>query len=342
MWATKGPEFEAKRKATLQTRYGVNTPFSLEGVGERRKASLFKNHGVSSPVQHSTATKAGFSSYGDFAAALVALIEEHKLPPFSDSFLQILRKKYDVSSQVVETALAYLNRRDLLRQFRSAQETEIHNFLEGLGLKPQANARPKFMQGLELDLYLPNLKFAVEFHGLAHHSERPIFGPKDAKRVRTLHRQKYDLCRDAGVVLVQIFEDEWRDKQALVKAMITHRLIKLGLLVVTQQTVVPARKCEIRELNALRRREFFAQNHVAGDTLATKAWGLYSGDVLVAALSVRRPWTKPAGLEAFELARFATRQNYRVPGGLGRLLKQAEAHARQENAQALLTYADLR
>jgi hypothetical protein len=37
------------------------------------------------------------------------------------------------------------------------------------------NKRPSFMQNKELDLWLPEYKYAIEFHGLAHHSERTVF-----------------------------------------------------------------------------------------------------------------------------------------------------------------------
>jgi hypothetical protein len=112
--------------------------------------------------------------------------------------------------------------------------------------------------------------------------------------------------------LLAIFEDEWTNKQDLVKAMIRHRLGVLG-------TKLRASKLDLRRLDTNAHFEsFFERNHLDGHARASYAYGLFLGDKLISCLSVR---TNHQGER--EIARLATDYNYHVYGGAGRLVKAA-------------------
>ena len=61
----------------------------------------------------------------------------------------------------------------------------------------------------EYDVYVPSLKLAIEHHGLVWHSE------KFAKK--TKDREKYLVSLQRGDRLVQIYQDEWEQKQDIIK-----------------------------------------------------------------------------------------------------------------------------
>src|SRR5271157_6339225 len=69
----------------------------------------------------------------------------------------------------------------------------------------------------EFDVYCPSLPMAIEHHGLVWHSSRYV---KDDKR----DFKKYLLAKSAGIRLVQIYGDEWRDKKEIMKQMIKDTL----------------------------------------------------------------------------------------------------------------------
>lgn len=50
-------------------------------------------------------------------------------------------------------------------------------------------------------MFFPDLNLSVEYNGVYYHSS--------AVRSDDYHYEKYAACRDAGVVLVQIWEDDW-------------------------------------------------------------------------------------------------------------------------------------
>jgi hypothetical protein len=64
----------------------------------------------------------------------------------------------------------------------------------------------------EYDIYVPSKKLAIEYHGLYWHSEEFKSGVRDWK--------KHQSARSRGDRLIQIYQDEWRDKQEIIKAQL--------------------------------------------------------------------------------------------------------------------------
>lgn len=65
------------------------------------------------------------------------------------------------------------------------------------------HARPSFLGGLTLDIYVPALRLGIEYQGLQHFKPmRHLGGEKQFKEVVERDRRKKQLCEDAGVALV--------------------------------------------------------------------------------------------------------------------------------------------
>lgn len=197
------------------------------------------------------------------------------------------------------------------------------------------NARPDFMNRTELDIFVPEKNFAIEYHGLVHHSERPTFFDKNEERIQTLHAKKYTLAKAAGVKLLQFFEDEWKLKPEICKSIIKN---KLGLIT----NKIFARNCNIVVLDDKSQKAFFEENHIAGGVRAQIAFALQNeiGES-ISVLSLRTPFTsKHAG--SIEIGRFATKKDTVCIGAFQKLLKVAETWAANIGFKTILTYSDLR
>jgi GNAT superfamily N-acetyltransferase len=185
----------------------------------------------------------------------------------------------------------------------------------------------------EPDLMLvESRKVAVWFRDLA--IIEPDVDPR-SRQARESTRKAYDSARSHDVRLVQLFSDEWRDRRPIVESMLRNRL---GVL----DQRIGARKCELVELEKPEGRAFFESSHIDGNARASFYFGLRHPDgTLISASSVRTPIQKKHG-RVSELARFATRPGWLVPGGAGRLLKHALEHTRARGFEGMLSYADLR
>ena len=71
-----------------------------------------------------------------------------------------------------------------------------------IGRAPLVDVRPDWLNGLELDLYWPDLGLAVEFQGDQHYL--PIAGLPELRAQQRRDRAKRQICRQAGVRLVNL------------------------------------------------------------------------------------------------------------------------------------------
>lgn len=202
----------------------------------------------------------------------------------------------------------------------SKMETEVADFLKSL--LPDVEVRTSVRDVIapkELDIYIPAKNLAVEFNGLYWHTEAQ---GKD----KDYHRAKWQACRDQGIQLIQIWEDQWRDKPDVVKRMLAH---KVGA---SQEKRVAARKTEVVLLDKVEAAEFLNSYHIQGFASGSYYLGLrIKGTEQIVALMV----LKRQGGDMI-LSRYATSAH--VVGGQSKLVKYAE---RNFEYGKLITFADL-
>lgn len=72
----------------------------------------------------------------------------------------------------------------------------------------------------ELDIYIPEFNIAIEFNGLYWHSDKFIVANHDMTSY-DYHYQKWELCKDKGIQLLFVWEDDWEeDKETIKKAFV--------------------------------------------------------------------------------------------------------------------------
>ena len=127
------------------------------------------------------------------------------------------------------------------------------------------------------------------------------------------------------IFLIQIYEDEWRLKQQIVKSIIKQ---KLGFI----ENKISARNCTIKMVDGREGRIFCESNHLMGYSNA-KGIGLYYKDDLVGYLSYKKEQ------DGIDIARFCTMKYTIIRGGLSRLLNYV---IQLENPRFVQSFVDLR
>jgi hypothetical protein len=208
----------------------------------------------------------------------------------------------------------------------SAGQAEVSRFVQSLGLEVVNNCR-SIISPLELDIWVPQKKFAIEYNGLYTHNE--------LSKSSIYHSNKTEKCEKFGCSLFHVFEDEWNEKPEIIKSMIKHRL---GM----SEHKIFARKTKIIQLSSCERTSFFDDNHIDGDVSATICFALTFENKIVAALSLRKTFHKKYA-SFLEVARFCVAKNTSIVGGLSRLTQKALKYAIQNGYKdGLLTYVDTR
>lgn len=198
----------------------------------------------------------------------------------------------------------------------SLPEQALGDWLENLGLEVVRNSR-SIIKPYELDIFLPKYNFAIEFNGLYWHSEAMGKG-------RNYHKGKVEASGEEKITLFQVWEDDWKDRQAIIKRMILHRL---GL---NKEPVIFARRAKIVELNTSQAQSFLEANHLQGRASGSLYLGLEYQGAVVAVMVLKRMIGNVIYLE-----RYAT--SVRIPGGFTRLLKQA---IKRLSPSKIITFAD--
>lgn len=191
---------------------------------------------------------------------------------------------------------------------------QVIDFLVYLGFEEQKDflvndrktlRNPNTENYLELDIYLPQKKFAIEYEGLYNHS----YGNLETTKQRQKHYHKQSLCAELGITLFQVYDQEWLRNKELVKSMIRNRL---GL--VTDK--LGARKCTVvRNLPRKAYQDFLAKNHIQGAVESSLRYGLVHNSNLVAVLGFSQRGRQ------HHLDRFCSLINMSIAGAFTKLLK---------------------
>lgn len=211
----------------------------------------------------------------------------------------------------------------------SRAQEEIASFIESLGFQITRNDREVMQNRLELDIYVPSKKFAIEYNGLYWHNE--------TNKSKTYHEHKSVVCKELGIDLFHIYEDEWRDKREIIKSMIKHRL---GL---TEKRYF-ASLLQVVQLkpNDQRTSKFMSMNHLEGNTWCNTVFCLFDIDVPIAMMSLRKTSNRCFDDATYDIVRFATMLNSHVVGGFSRLLKHAKSWCSDNNISTTIMQANIR
>lgn len=178
----------------------------------------------------------------------------------------------------------------------------------------------------ELDIFIPEKNVAIEYNGIYWHSS---LSPAKNADDRYLHYNKWKQCKQQGIQLITVWEDDWNTKQELVKNMLAH---KIG---VKQSRKVAARKTYVAIVTKEEAGQIYNHHHIQGHRdgfhigLKTK-----SDDTLVAVST----WTRMPSVNEVRLDRFATSKI--VQGGFSKLLKYAANLFTTEGFDCIVTFAD--
>lgn len=188
--------------------------------------------------------------------------------------------------------------------FISRPEIEIYEYLCNFISKEDIIRRDKSVLGnLELDIYIPKLKIAIEYNGLRWHSE-------EFNKDKNYHLNKLLRCNEKGIKLIQIFEDEWIEKKEIVLKKIRH------ILGFNKGEKVYGRKCNIMEIEKRTAYDFLEKNHIQGSVDSSVAFGAIYNNTLVGVML----FTEESEGK-WNLTRFASDNDKRCIGVAGRLFK---------------------
>lgn len=297
------------RKCRMIEKYGVEHPMQSDEIKRRQRDTMVDRYGVMSYHQNmmsiDTINRLRDSDW---------LINQH----------HVLRKtQQQIASELgvdPTTIGRVFDKLDIDKRYfyGSAEQRSLAEWLKAEGLTVLENQR--ILDGKELDILLPDLNIAIEYCGIYWHCDI-----HDRITSKT-HADKYNECKKRGIRLITLFQNEWLEKQELVKNKIR------TICKIAKCPKIGARTCTVRCVEPAEKNAFHNQHHIQGTDKSTVAYGLYDkSDTLVACLS--GTLTK----NTLNITRYSSIGG--VMGGFSKLLKHTEQVLKITET---VTFADLR
>ena len=316
------PILKEKIQTTNIEKYGFVTPSKSEIVQQHIKETLQRKYGGSYQ-----STVEGMSR----CISDESKVEEYL--KFKQSPSKYIQSNYDekplvsrlcrdlgVTDTPIYDALILDNCRQLVERKSSNMENEIITYLKLLSTDIEIiHNSKKVITPLELDIYLPEYKFAIECNPtITHNSSFKDPWGQNPKQYM-YHKQKSDMCEEKGIQLFHIFGYEWTYKKEIIKSMIAN---DLGFT----SNKLYARNTQVVGISSEECKEFLNKNHRQGNTFASIRLGLKDKKTneLVSVMTfnkIRSTIGKNSRFDGYELSRFCSKLNTLVIGGASKLFE---------------------
>lgn len=209
----------------------------------------------------------------------------------------------------------------------SKAEKEILKFISNYKKASKINLKDIGIDSkYEIDIYIPDLRLGIEYCGIYWHSEKY----KD----KNYHYKKYKICKDNGIRLITIFEDEWKDRNLQIKNFLKSAL---G----ANKNKIAGRKCEIKIIDSKTAKDFINKYHIQKANSVLLSVGLFFEEELLGVIAGNRHHRK-SNKNIMVLSRLVFKDNYTVQGGASKLFKYFKQEVKNLNMNKIITWADNR
>jgi hypothetical protein len=270
------PEVRKKIKETNNLRYGANT----------NQSNILRNNNITNDSNHIKYINEGVSEFR------CDLNKNHIFYINSSNYHNRKRSKLPLCTIC-----------NPIGDSQSIKEKELFEFIKSIYNNEIIQS---YRDGLEIDIYLPDLKIGFEFNGLYWHSEEW----KD----KWYHINKTNYFKERGIRIIHIWEDDWDNKTEIIKSQIKNWL---GLT----ESKIFARKCYVKEIvDSKISTKFLEENHIQGKVNSNLKLGLYYGKELMSVMTFDhyegRNKMESGG---WNINRFCNKINHSVVGGASKL-----------------------
>jgi hypothetical protein len=286
-------------------KYGFEYPSQSPIIKEKVRLKNIINHGVTNIMYSEEFRKQNFiiSKHPNYIRFIVDIKsnefkcdcnEPHNFRIPSDNFYKRLESNNPLCTVCYP-----------IGDSKSIKEVELYKFINNLY---KGEIIQSYRDGLEIDIYLPDLKIGFEFNGLYWHS--------DLYRNKLYHLEKLKYFSERGIRIINIWEDDWTFKNEIIKSQIKN-------IIDLTNNKVYARKCQVKEVKEVKLvRNFLDNNHIQGFVNSKIKLGLYYDGDLVSLMTFDQfEGRKKMGVDEWNLSRFCNKLDTSVIGGASKLIK---------------------
>ena len=319
-------ETKSKRKKTMISKYGYesnifrpdiinnrNKKLSYKVIKDKRKETCLYKYGVDNYTKTDKYRKKITEKYKNKVIETTLNSDENYINHLGDGQYELKCNLKDHTFFIHRHLYHARNRIKVplcticypVNELKSIKEKELYEFITSIY---SGEVIDSYRDGLEIDIYLPDLKIGFEFNGVYWHSE--------LYKDKWYHLNKTNHFKERGIRIIHIWEDDWMYKRDIIKSQIVNWLALTPIKLF-------ARKCEIKEIDDKKLvRDFLDKNHIQGNISSVLKIGLfYIGD-LVSLMTFDHFEGRKRMLDyEWNLSRFCNKIDINVIGGASKILK---------------------
>ena len=302
------PIIQEKSKKTVMEKYGVEYYYQSNEFKNNNKKIMNEKYGVDCYL----ATK----ECQDLSKMSLYNKARDKYIKYGLNFISTNQENFKIKfkslscNHIFDITYEMLNRRvrldkticiicNPIDENRSEAEKELSQFIKNLDL----NVVDTYKElGIEIDIYLQDYKFGIEYNGLFYHSE---FKKNDHNR----HLNKTIVCEKNDIELLHIWEDDYEYKNKIVESIILKKLGKIF-------NRISHKDCEIKIVNDSDKFNFLNNNILKVSKKTSINVGLYYNNEIVSLMAFKK---EKSMYKNYKLCDFADRIDVVVYGSAQKL-----------------------
>jgi len=311
-------DIKLKKKNTTQENYGVDYNSQRPVMRDINSRSMTIRNIETNTDRHINYWKNKLSEYSlEFINKEVGSVLEIKCSDFNHTF-KIHKTMFNdrVKNKTPICTVCYP-----INNTCSLGELELYNYISSIY---HGEIIQSYRDGLEIDVYLPDLNIGFEYNGLYWHSEE--------FRDKRYHLDKVNYFKEREIRIIHIWEDDWKYNTDIIRSQVRN------LLNLTEKKIF-ARKCVIEEVKDSKIcSEFFNENHIQGKVNSSLKLGLFFDGEMVGLMTFDH--FEGRGIlsgDEWNLNRFCTKTNHVVVGGASKLINY---FIKVYNPNRIISYAD--
>jgi len=310
----KNPSILSKMINTNLEKWGHEFTFSSNEVKDKIKKSNLEKFGVENPMMseeirkdfvvsnHPSCIKYLGSSYSLFLCEV-----GHEFSIHIDNFNSRSKNKIKLCTVC-----------NPIGNSRSIKEDELFRWAKSIY---SGEIIQSYRDGLEIDIYLPDLKLGFEFNGLFWHCQN--------FKEKNYHIEKTKFFGNKGIRIIHIWEDDWDNRRDIIESQVKNWL---GI----SKNKIGARSCEVIQLDSVSK--FLNKNHIQGSDKSPIKLGLQFGGEIVSVMTFNNLEGRNKMAEGeWNLSRFCNMLNTHVAGGASKLLHH---FIKNFNPTKIISYSD--
>lgn len=358
----KDKEFQIRFKKTMQERHGVDNPaqmpdyaqkvkntslakykkdhFNLDpAIKSKRESTNIEKYGCLFPTQNESVKKKIKESWNNlvnqddekyFMFNFVSTSTDLWIDLKDGMSLSEISEKFKVDRIALNKVLLSKDFKDRYQSVYSypkhQKQQELYKYLRSIGIDDLVMNENSIIS-LELDLYSPSKKIAIEFNGSYWHSEA-LLSP-DVARLKHINKTK--MCDRIGIRLIHIFEKQWEEKADQYKSFLRSSMGLNGVK-------LDARSCSI---NFDPQHEFMEKFHIQGKPRGVELWiNLVWNDEVVGSMSISSHHRQNSSSKEAVLSRMVFKEGVTVRGGASRMLSYATKWAKINGFDKIISWSD--